>query len=368
MWLGDGRLGARMAKGAAKGAALAGSLALAAACSTGPGQGGDDEPDAAKAREALKAVTAAPTTPSAGAVDFRQATPGSGRGLKLGYISLGENVPFGKLVSDGVRKQAAAAGAQLVFCDSKGDAATALDCVRNFKTQGVQGYLNFQPDSKAAASICQAGPQVPVIGIDIHQPPCERAFMGADNANAGYLAGKALGRYFKQVFDCEYDAFVSMEQPEAGEVNQARMDGQRKGFTEECGQIKNLKQVNAFRIDNARTTFTDVLTSLPGAKRIVVAAINDDAILGALAAARTAGRQNDLYMAGQGADPSAHCEISKNSHWVADTAYFPERYGEIGVPYLIDLIKGKDVPKRLYVKHTIINSSNIGAFYKPSGC
>jgi ribose transport system substrate-binding protein len=365
MWLDDGRLGSRSVKAAA----LAGSLALAAACSTGSSQGGDAEPDAAKAREALKAVATAPAAPpGGGAVDFRQPAPGSGSGLKLGYISLGENVPFGKLVSDGVRKQAAAAGAQLVFCDSKGDAATALDCVRNFKTQGVQGYLNFQPDSKAAASICKAGPQVPVIAIDIHQPPCERAFMGADNAYAGYLAGKAMGRYFKQVFNCEYDAFVSMEQPEAGEVNQARMGGQRKGFTEECGQIKNLKKVNAFRIDMARTTFTDVLTSLPGAKRLVVTAINDDAVLGALAAAKTAGRQNDLYVAGQGGDPSAWCEISKNTHWVADTAYFPERYGEIGVPYLIDLIKGKDVPKQLFVKHTIINSSNLRSSYQPSGC
>jgi ribose transport system substrate-binding protein len=50
-------------------------------------------------------------------VKFRGATPGSGKGLKIGYISLGEQVPFVVLVSNSIKKQAKIAGAQLVFCD-----------------------------------------------------------------------------------------------------------------------------------------------------------------------------------------------------------------------------------------------------------
>jgi ribose transport system substrate-binding protein len=306
--------------------------------------------------------------PEQEAAQFRQAEAGSGRGLKIGHVSLGENVPFGKLVSDGIRKQALQAGAEFVMCDSQGDAAKALTCVKNFKTQGVQGYLNFQPDAKAAASICAAGPQVPVIAIDIHQAPCEKAFTGANNTFAGHLAGLALGQYFKSLYNCRYDAFVSMEEPDAGQVNQDRMGGYRTGFEAVCGKIHNLRTENAFRIDQARTTFADVLTALPGAHRIITVAINDDALEGALAAAKTANRYDDLYLAGQGADPSAWCAIKANKHWVADTAYFPERYGEIGVPYLIDLVHGKSVPPNLFVPHQIINSSNIDSIYRPTGC
>ena len=116
-------------------------------------------------------------------VKFRGATPGSGKGLKIGYISLGESVPFVVLVSNSIKKQAKIAGAQLVFCDSALDAAKALNCVKSFKTQGVQGYLNFDLFANASAQICKAGPQVPVISIDIHQKPCEKAFMGANNAS-----------------------------------------------------------------------------------------------------------------------------------------------------------------------------------------
>lgn len=342
--------------------ALTGAVAALAlsACSTGKaadsGNGGPSDQTSAPADQ----------TTEQDAVQFRQAAAGSGTGVKIGLIALDDSVPFSKLVSDSVRKQARQAGAELVYCDSKGDGATALACARNFKVQGVKGYLNFQSDAKSADAICAAGPAGPVIAIDIEQGSCQTAFMGANNSYAGFLAGKALGTYLKDKFNCQYDAYVSMEQPDAGAVNTARMGGYRSGFTSVCGEIKNLKTENAFRIDQARTTFADVLTTLPGAHRIVVAGINDDAIEGALAAAKTAGRTNDLFVSGQGADPSAWCAIKSNPQWVGDTGYFPERYGEIGVPYLLDAIAGKAVPKNLLVPHQIVNADNIDSLYHPS--
>lgn len=344
--------------------AAAATIALSA-CSTGKA-GGDTSPTVPTN---LPTSTAGPTgTPKgeANAVQFQQAKPGSGKGLTLGYIALDDSVPFSKLVTNSVEQQAKQAGAKLVYCDSKGDGATALACARNFKVQGVQGYLNFQSDAKSADAICNAGPKGPVIAIDIQQGSCQTSFMGANNEFAGELAGKALGTYMKQHFDCKYDAYVSMEEPDAGEVNTQRMGGYRKGFESVCGAIHNLKKENAFRIDQARTTFADVLTTLPGAHHIVVAGINDDAIEGALAAAKTAGRTNDLYVSGQGADPSSWCAIQSNPQWVGDTAYFPERYGQIGVPYLIKAVKGESIPKMLLVPHEIINQSNIDSIYHPS--
>jgi len=322
---------------------------------------------ATAAAGAYAAVSASPPKPKS--VPFVNAAPGSGKGLKLGYISLGESVPFARLVSNGIKAQAKRAGAQLVFCDSALDAAKALDCARTFKTQGVQGYLNFDVFQNASASICKAGPQVPVIAIDIHQKPCEKAFMGANNLYAGYIAGRAVGRYFKSHFQCKYDTFVSLESSAAGVVNDQRMGGYRQGFTSICGPIHNLKKIDgADRIDPARTKFADALTALPGQSHIIVVSINDDGIEGALAAAKTAGRVDDLYVSGQGADPSAWCLIKNNKQWIADSAYFPEKYGMIGIPYLIKLVKKQPVPKELYVPHVIITGKNITKYYKPKNC
>lgn len=278
-------------------------------------------------------------------------------------------MPFGKLVTDSMRKNAKAADAELVVCDSQLDGQKALGCARNFKTQGVQGYLNFQVDQKLAGAICNAGPDGPVIAVDIAQEPCQQAFMGAANEYAGFIAGEAMGKFAKREWNCDYDAYVSLESTASVDASRQRMGGYRKGFQSVCsGELKNEKVLDADRTDAARTKFTDTLTALPGAHKIVVVSINDDGILGAVAAAKTAGRLKDIYVSGQGADPSAWCEIESNENWIADAAYFPERYGEIGIPYLIRAVKDEKVPEQLLVPHELVNRDNIDRFYDVKGC
>lgn len=333
--------------------AFAAALALAACTSAGTG---------------ATSTSAQPTLGDSAAVDFRPAAADSGKGLTLGYISLDDSVPFIRSVTESMEKQATAAGATLKVCDAKSDAAKALACAQQFKTEGVQAYLNFQADATAAPSICAAGPQVPVIAVDIQQQPCQKAFMGANNERAGEIVGKAIGDYFKSKFDCQYDSYVSLEEPDAGAVNTARMGGTRKGFESVCGAIpaNKFRSVAAFRIDSAQTAMANTLTALTGQHKIVVTGIDDDAVEGALAAAKTAGRQDDIYVGAQGGDKSAWCSIKTNPHWIADAAYFPERYGEIGIPYLIDAAKGKQIPSLLYIPHVALSAANIDSIYHPS--
>lgn len=356
--------------------ALGACAALAvgvAAC----GSSDDDDGSATSAATAPAADTTAgettaaetPTVSRRGIVDFEVPRAGSGRGLKLGFIALGDSVPFSKLVTDGMKRNAAAAGAQLVVCDSQLDGQKALDCAKSFKTQGVQGYLNFQVDQKLAGAICAAGPDGPVIAVDIVQKPCQVAFSGAANEYAGFIAGEAMGRFAKERWDCDYDAYVSLESTASPDASAQRMGGYRKGFQSVCpGELKNEKVLDADRTDTARTKMTDTLTTLPGQKKIVVVALNDDGVLGALAAAKTAGRESDIYVSGQGADPSSWCGIKTNPNWVADTGYFPERYGEIGIPYLIRAVKGERIPQELLVPHTLVTADNVDEIYAPKDC
>jgi hypothetical protein len=44
-------------------------------------------------------------------------------------------------------------------------------------------------------------------------------------------------------------------------------------------------------------------------------------------------------------------------------AYFPELYGGIGVPAIIDAIKGAAVQTELYVDHQALNKDNITTYY-----
>ncbi len=320
------------------------------------------EPAATEPAATDATATDAPEAPYDGA------EPGSGDGLKIGYISLGDSVPFVKLVSDGIREQVEASGAEFVFCDSEIDAGKALACAQQLAVQEVDGVLNFQVFQDSSPEICAALPEgAPVIAIDIVQEPCQVAFMGADNHRAGEIAGEAMGQYAQDNWDCDYTAYVSLESTAAGAANEARMGGYRDGFQKHCEIVEERVLDGADRTDPALTQVSDLLTALPG-DRIVVVAINEDGIIGAIGAARTLGRDGDLYYSGQGTDPSIWCEILNNPNYIASSAYFPERYGRILAPAIIDAINGDAVPAELFTPHVVINAENIEEHYEPTGC
>jgi ribose transport system substrate-binding protein len=309
-------------------------------------------------------ATPAPATPDAGTpgAETPAAETPAAEAFKLGYISLGDSVPFVKLVSDSIRRAAAEANQELVFCDSEIDAAKALDCARQMQVQGVEGVLNFQVFQDSSPEICNAYGSVPTIAIDIVQEPCQIAFMGANNREAGRLGGRALGEYARDNWNCEYTAYVSLESTAAGAANADRMGGYREGFAEFC-EIQNERVLDgADRTDPALEQMTNLLGALPG-NRIVVVAINEDGILGAIGAARTLGRDADLFYSGQGTDPSIWSEVACNPNYIASVAYFPERYGDLLIPNMIRALQGETIPEEIFTEHEVITRDNIRDIY-----
>ena len=306
-------------------------------------------------------ATAAPATEAPATEAPATAAP---QAFKIGYISLGDSVPFVKLVSDGIKKAAEEAGVELAFCDSQIDAAKALECAQNLKVQNVQGVLNFQVFQDSSKEICAAYGNLPTIAIDIVQPPCEIAFMGANNSEAGQMAGAAIGKFAKDTWNCDITAYVSLESTAAGAANTARMGGYRDGFKQFCPIPADKEHVldGADRTDPALEQMTNLLGALPGNK-IVVVAINEDGILGAIGAANTLGRQKDLFYSGQGTDPSIWKEIACNPNYIASTAYYPERYGTLLIPNMIKALSGETIPNKIFTVHEIINKDNIRTIY-----
>jgi ribose transport system substrate-binding protein len=337
---------ARLARMAALGAA---AVLLVAACGGGA------------ATSAPASAAASEAAPSTGA-----SASASAQSYKVGYISLGEAIPFVKLVSDNIKAEADKAGVQIAFCDSEIDAAKALACAQNLKVQDVDAVLNFQLFEDSSKEVCAAYGDLPTIAIDIHQAPCEVAFMGADNEKAGRLSGKFIGDAMKAENDCDYEAVVTLDTKGAGATTLARMNGMIAGFEEACGTIDPAKFKSldvGGTTDQAVTKFGDQLSAIKPGGKVVVLSLNDDMSLGAFAAARTAGREAELRLAGQGADPTSWKDIACNPQWLADTAYFPERYGEILIPAVVDLLNGKTVEKNLFTQHEVVTKDNVRTLY-----
>ncbi len=334
----------------AHGASLIAMAALVAAACTNPAASSTAPTQAASAPASAAPSSAAPSA--------------SAESFKIGYISLGDSVPFVKLVSDGIKEAADAAGQELLFCDSEIDAAKALACAQNLKVQGAQGVLNFQVFQDSSPEICTAYGSVPTIAIDIVQPPCQIAFMGANNREAGRMAGAAIGEYAKTEWNCDFTAYVSLESTAAGAANTDRMGGYRDGFKEHCEIPADKERVldGADRTDPALEQVTNLLGALPG-NRIVVVAINEDGILGAIGAANTLGRQSDLFYSGQGTDPSIWKDIACNPNYIVSTAYFPERYGTLLIPNMVAALQGETIPKDIFTEHELITKDNIRTVY-----
>lgn len=336
---------------------LAAVLLVAAACSN---------PAVSSAPSTTGASSAPPTDAGASS-----APSAPGETHRIGYISGGDSDPFVLLVTEGIRAEAAKAGVELSECDSAFEAEKALTCARTLAAQELDSMINWQfyPDSSEA--VCEAYGNLPTVAIDTPEEPCQETFVGANNREAGLVAGKGLGDFASEKFGCEYDAYVTLDFPTIADINTARAGGSVAGFEGVCGPIPPDKyfSVDTFaggpdQPENSRRQMADILTTLPEAKTILVISPSGDGMgSAALGAAEVAGRKDQVWVATHGADPSVRDAIRNEPQWVGSVAYFPETYGALVMPLAIALAKGETVATEVLVEHLFINADNIDEFY-----
>ncbi len=287
----------------------------------------------------------------------------------IGFANLTEDIVFTQLVRESMERAAEEAGnIELVLADNKLDGATALANADNFITQGVDGVVEFQTDEAFGNVIMSRFRRegIPVIAIDIPMPGA--TFFGADNYNAGRLAGEALAAWVNENWGGEVDAVLVLELPQSGPIPAARMQGQLEGLQD---NLENpVPDDMVFRLDSKNTqeesfqVVSDILPTIPDADKIVAVTINDGTALGVIAAAEAAGRGDQIMVVGQGADPSGQEEMLKeNSRYLGATGYFPELYGDKIIPAMIDLLECRAVDPAIYVDHVFITTANICEFY-----
>lgn len=314
---------------------------------------------------------AADPSPAASGVPGPAASPLDGTGLRIGYISGGDSDPFVLLVTQGIRDQAQATGVELSECDSAFDADKALSCARTLSAQQLGSMINWQFFPDAAQAVCEAYGNLPTVAVDTPEKPCQQTFVGADNQLAGVVAGTGLGDFAKARFDCAYDAYVSLDFPTIPDINTPRAGGSREGFESVCGAIPAEKvfSIDTFsggpdQPENSRRQVTDLLTTLPDAKVILIISPAGDAMASAaLGAADVAGRKDQVWIVGHGADPSVIDSIRNEPQWVGDVGYFPEQYGALIMPLAITLARGGTVPEQSLVDHKFVTRDNIDQFY-----
>ena len=135
----------------------------------------------------------------------------------IGFANLTEDIVFTQLLRESILRKAQELGnVDIVLADNKLDGATALSNTESFITQGVNGIIQFQTD-EAFGNVIMArarSADIPVIAIDIPMPGA--VFFGADNYNAGRLAGEGLGKWVNENWGGAADAMLVLELPQSG--------------------------------------------------------------------------------------------------------------------------------------------------------
>lgn len=290
----------------------------------------------------------------------------------IGFANLTEDIVFTQLVRDGILSAAEEAGnVEVVLADNRLDGATALANADNFIAQGVDGVIEFQTDEAFGNVIMSRFRRegIPVIAIDIPMPGA--TFFGADNYNAGRLAGEALSAWVNENWDGDVDALLVLELPQSGPIPAARMQGQIEGLQDNL--TVPVAEDMIFLLDSKNTqeesfqVVSDILPTIPDAEHIVAVTINDGTALGVIAAAEAAGRADQIMVVGQGADPSGQeAMLAENSRYLGATGYFAENYGSYLIPAMLDLLECRPVPPAIYVDHVFINKDNLCEYYGES--
>ncbi|MGD9316485.1 MAG: substrate-binding domain-containing protein [Anaerolineae bacterium] len=291
---------------------------------------------------------------------------------KIGFANLGENMSFPVDVRRGLEQAAQdVSNIDLILADNQLDGEMALRVADRLITEGVDLVIEYQIDEKAGGLIMDKFKQanVPVIAVDI--PMVGATYFGVDHYRAGRMAGEALGSWIAEHWGGSFDLLIVLEEQRPGALVATRIQGQLDGLQSIVGEISPARTI---RLDSGNTSeisqanMMEALERLPDEHRLAVISFNDDAAVGAISAARQAGREEDVVIVGQGADRIARKEIRRlGSRLIGSAAYWPERYGQKLIDVAQAILRGEPVPPAVYNKHIFITQDNIDEYYPNAG-
>ncbi len=283
----------------------------------------------------------------------------SERQMRLGFANMDDTRPFPIRVRQGLAQAAAANGIELLMTDNCLDGPTALANIEYFLDQNVDLVVEYNADVRYGNVIMERlrSIAIPVIAIDIPLPGA--SFMGVDNYKSGLMGGRLSGLYVQQHWGGQLDKVLSLELPLSGPIPAARMQGQLDGLRElvPIGDEDVISMDSKNTFEGAYDAVSQLIPALKTTRHIAILAINDEAMLGALAAFEKAGSSERVVAVSQGADTAVREELLKSqSSLIGAVAFFPENYGNIIINMASSILQGKQTPPAVYTNHLVVLS------------
>jgi ribose transport system substrate-binding protein len=284
---------------------------------------------------------------------------------RMGYAAQGQDSSFAREVHSGLVRAAERAQVELIVVDNRYQPKIALKNAELLIRERVDLVIEFQTDEAVAPAIASAYHQagIPMIAIDIPHPGA--TYFGANNYEAGLLAGRHLARWAKQHWNAPAEILL-LEIARAGSLPAARGRGVLAGIREVIHDAAGWPVVSIDADGQFKTALERVRKHLreTKAKRILVGAANDPSALGAARAFQESGRSEHCAIVGQNAEPDARAELREpRTPLIASVGYFPERYGDGLIRLALEILGRRPVAPAMFVKHQIVTRENVDHLY-----
>jgi ribose transport system substrate-binding protein len=290
----------------------------------------------------------------------------STKSYRFGYAAQSDEFSFSRLVSESIQRCAYEAGVELVLLNNRYSATKPIRNAEQFVHEKVDLVIEFQTHSEVAPQVASilAREGIPLIAIEIPHPGAY--FYGANNYRAGWIGGHCLAQSCLSLWAGKFDELLLLGLPMAGQIPQTRMTGMLAGLRELLPKFNDTQVISLNGHGQYEHSLQAVRKHLrkSNARRVLIGGINDPSSLGGLRAFEEAGRAENCLVVGQNASIEARREMRRSkSRLIGSVAYFPENYGEAVLDFAFDILRGKEVPPALFVKHRMITPANVDEVY-----
>jgi len=285
--------------------------------------------------------------------------------LRLGYTG-NQKDPFTAVVTESLLSAAEQASVEIVCLNNKASAGVALDNVDELVDKRVDLAILFFGNQSLAGAISNRFLQadIPMIAIDVFYPGA--TYFGANNYQAGLIAGRHMGQWTKSHWRDLNPTFLLIGYKRVGPLLDMRVKGMLTGIKEiwkdkDACRFESLDSVGD--LESGYLTVREYLQRADSG-RVIVGAVNDPVALGALKAFEEAGRIERCVVMGQNAEFDIRAELRRpDTRVIGSVAYFPERYGHGIVTLAHRILSGSHVPPAIVTKHVLVTRENLDRLY-----
>lgn len=272
--------------------------------------------------------------------DAAAASGASGKKVTIGFSVSTQNNPFFVTMAKSVEAQAKKVGATVKIVDAQNDPAKQANDITDLIESKVDVLIINPVDSAAISNsvIAANKAKIPVIAIDRAADKGDvAAFIASDNVKGGEMAAdfivKKLG---------EKASVAELEGIPGASASRERGEGFHKVADQKLTVVA--KQAADFDRSKGLTVAENILQANADVKAIF--AQNDEMALGAIGAAKSAGKQILVV----GFDGTADgLKAIEDGTLAATIAQQPDKMGEIGVDTAMKLAKGEKVDAKIAV-------------------